>query len=246
MLPLYELTKQGAEWTWTDNHEKARNTIIECLTSAPVLTLFQEETPIQLFMDANSLGYGAVLVQVIEGRQHAVAYMSMRTTEAESRYHSYELETLAVVRATKHFRQYLYGRKFTVITECNTLKASKHKKDLLPRIHRWWAFLQNYDFEVEYRKGERLQHADFFSRNPTEFTVNIMTRDLNWLKIEQRRDNELRPIIDNLSKDNPVENYVLEDNVLKKQVNDPVFGQQLRTVVPKAFNGVLSTLFTPH
>ncbi|CAK1582529.1 unnamed protein product [Parnassius mnemosyne] len=235
MLPLYELTKQGAKWTWTDSYEKARNTIIECLTSAPVLTLFQEEKPIQLYTDASSLGYGAVLVQVIEGRQHAVAYMSMRTTEAESRYHSYELETLAVVRAIKHFRQYLYGRKFTVITDCNALKASKHKKDLLPRIHRWWAFLQNYDFEVEYRKGERLQHADFFSRNPTEFAVNIMTRDLNWLKIEQRRDDELRPIIDNLSKGNPVEKYVLEDNVLKKQLNDPVFGQQLSTVVPKAF-----------
>lgn len=235
MLPLYELTKQGAKWTWTDNHEKARNTIIEYLTSTPVLTLFQEDAPIQLYTDASSLGYGAVLVQVINGRQHAVAFMSMRTTEAESRYHSYELETLAVVRAIKHFRQYLYGRKFTVITDCNALKASKHKKDLLPRIHRWWAFLQNYDFEIEYRKGERLQHADFFSRNPTEFAVNVMTRDMNWLKIEQRRDDQLRPIMDSLSGGNSVEGYVLEDNVLKKQVNDPVFGQQLSTVVPKAF-----------
>lgn len=235
MVPLYELTKQGAKWSWTDKHEKARNTIIEYLTSAPALTLFQEEAPILLYTDASSLGFGAVLVQVIEGRQHAVAFMSMRTTEAESRYHSYELETLAVVRAIKHFRQYLYGRKFTVITDCNALKASKHKKDLLPRIHRWWAFLQNYDFEVEYRKGERLQHADFFSRNPAEFAVNVMTKDLNWLKIEQRRDDELRPIMDSLGDNNPVEDYVLEDNVLKKNVNDPVFGQQLSTVVPKSF-----------
>lgn len=235
MVPLYELTKQGAKWEWTDKHEKARNTIIESLTSEPVLTLFQEEAPIQLYTDASSLGFGAVLVQVIDGRQHVVAFMSMRTTDAESRYHSYELETLAVVRAMKHFRQYLYGRKFTVITDCNALKASKHKKDLLPRIHRWWAFLQNYDFEVEYRKGERLQHADFFSRNPTELTVNVMTRDLNWLKIEQRRDEELRPIMDSLSDNNPVEDYVLEDNVLKKNVTDPIFGQQLSTVVPKSF-----------
>lgn len=46
MVPLYELTKQGAKWEWRDKHEKARNTIIECLTSAPVLTLFQEDAPI--------------------------------------------------------------------------------------------------------------------------------------------------------------------------------------------------------
>lgn len=107
-----------------------------------MLTLFQEEAHIQqLHTDASSLGFGAVLVQMNNGRQHIVAFMSMRTTEVESRYHSNELETLAVVRAVKHFRQYLYGRKFTVITDCNALKASKHNKDLLPRIHRWWAFL---------------------------------------------------------------------------------------------------------
>lgn len=235
MMPLYELTKQGVKWQWEDKHDRTRNTIIEYLTSAPVLTLFQEEAPIQLYTDASSLGFGAVLVQVIEGRQHAVAFMSMRTTDAESRYHSYELETLAVVRAIKHFRQYLYGRKFTVITDCNALKASKYKKDLLPRIHRWWAFLQNYDFEVEYRKGERLQHADFFSRNPSELAVNVMTKDFDWLKVEQRRDEELRPIMDTLGEGNSVEGYILENNVLKKNVQDDVSGLQLYTVVPKSF-----------
>lgn len=236
MVPLYELTKQSAKWEWNDRHEKARSQVIQSLTSAPVLTLFQEEAPIQLYTDASSLGFGAVLVQVIDGRQRAVAFMSMRTTDAESRYHSYELETLAVVRAIKHFRQYLYGRKFTVITDCNSLKASKHKKDLLPRIHRWWAFLQNYEFEVEYRKGERLQHADFFSRNPSELAVNVMTRDMDWLKVEQRRDEALRLLMDTLRDNNPVEGYVLEDDVLKRNIENPVFGQQTCTVVPKSFH----------
>lgn len=235
MVPLYELTKQGAKWEWNDRHENARSRVIQCLSSAPALTLFQEEAPILLYTDASSLGFGAVLVQVIDGRQRAVAFMSMRTTDAESRYHSYELETLAVVRAIKHFRQYLYGRKFTVITDCNALKASKHKKDLLPRIHRWWAFLQNYEFEVEYRKGERLQHADFFSRNPSELIINVITRDLDWLKIEQRRDETLRLMMDSLSENNPVEGYILENDVLKKFVPNPTFGEQLCIVVPKSF-----------
>ncbi|CAK1597862.1 unnamed protein product [Parnassius mnemosyne] len=210
MMPLYELTKQGAKWEWNDRHEEARNKIIQCLTSSPVLTIFQEEAPIELYTDASSLGFGAVLVQIINKRQHAIAFMSMRTTDTESRYHSYELETLAVVRAIKHFRQYLYGRKFKIITDCNALKASKHKKDLLPRIHRWWAFLQNYDFEVEYRKGNRLQHADFFSRNPSSCKVNIMTRDLDWLKVEQRRDETLRRLMDSFNNGNPVDERSLK------------------------------------
>nr|XP_037869898.1 uncharacterized protein LOC110385666 isoform X2 [Bombyx mori] len=217
---------------------------IDALVKSPVPTTpRQEEAPIQLYTDASSLGFGAVLVQVIAGRQHAVAFMSMRTTETESRYHSYELETLAVVRAIKHFRQYLYGRKFTVITDCNALKASKHKKDLLPRIHRWWAFLQNYNFEVEYRKGQQLQHADYFSRNPVELTVNIMTRDLDWLKIEQRRDETLRAIMDGMNNNNPSNGYMLENNVLKHIVQDPTFGHRYCTVVPRSFQWSLINSF---
>lgn len=72
--------------------------------------IFKEDLPIELHTDASSKGLGAVLIQIKDGRQHVIAYMSMRTTEPESHYHSYELETLAIVRAVKHFRQYLYGR----------------------------------------------------------------------------------------------------------------------------------------
>lgn len=236
MVPLYELTKNDAKWEWNERHDEARNHIIQHLSTAPTLMLFQEDAPIELYTDASSIGYGAVLVQTVAGRQHPVAYMGQRTTDAESRYHSYELETLAVVRAVKHFRHYLYGRKFKVITDCNALKASKNKKDLLPRIHRWWAFLQNYEFEVEYRKGERLQHADFFSRNPsTEKSVNVMTRDTEWLQIEQRRDDVLRPLIETMSSNSPAEGYVLEEGVLKKTLTNAILGIHKPIVVPKSF-----------
>lgn len=73
---------------------------------------------------------------------------------------------LAVVNAVKHFRHFLVQRNFTVVTDCNSLKASRTKRDLTPRVHRWWAFLQAFDFEILYRDGKRMKHADFFSRNP--------------------------------------------------------------------------------
>lgn len=129
MVPLYNLIKQGVKWSWTNDHEEVRQKVIHHLTSSPVLTIFREPVvvlcvvepvvltifregePIELHTDASCLGFGAVLVQMINGRQHVVAYFSMRTTDIESRYHSYELETLAVVRAIKHFRHYLYGLK---------------------------------------------------------------------------------------------------------------------------------------
>lgn len=243
MTPLYELTKQGVKWQWTHLHEEARQTIIRHLTSTPALTIFQEGKPIELFTDASSIGFGAILSQIINGRQHIVAYFSMRTTDIESRYHSYELETLAVVRAIKHFRHFLYGRQFKVITDCNALKASKHKRDLLPRIHRWWAYLQNFEFEIEYRKGERMQHADYLSRNPDPLTVNVLSNNLDWVNIEQRRDTQLRPIIDSLNKGEVIPGYHLEDNVLKFEREDAVMGTQKLIVVPKSFQWSLINAF---
>ncbi|XP_067633181.1 uncharacterized protein [Eurosta solidaginis] len=61
--------------------------------------------PIELHTDASADGYGAILMHKINNRSHVIEYFSKRTSSAESRYHSYELETLAVVNSIKHFRQ---------------------------------------------------------------------------------------------------------------------------------------------
>lgn len=150
-----------------------------------------------------------ILIQRRERAQHVVAYYSRRTTDAESRYHSYELETLAVVRAVEHFRHYLYGRHFTVQTDCNALKSSSKKKDLTPRVHRWWAILQSYDFSVEYREGRHMSNVDFLSRNPLPHfdshyhdsisnnkKVYILELQQEWLAVEQQRDSEIVGIME--------------------------------------------------
>lgn len=201
MIPLYDLTRNNAKWNWTSEHEAARNKILEYLASEPILTLFDPTKTIELHTDASSAGFGAVLFQKHENELKVIEYYSMRTTETESRYHSYELETLAVVRAIKHFRHYLLGRPFKVITDCNSLKASRNKKELLPRVHRWWAYLQSFDFEIEYRKGERIPHVDFLSRNPAghvQININNVHNYSDWLEAEQNNDSETKNIIESI------------------------------------------------
>ena len=81
----------------------------------------------------------------------------------DSTYHSYELETLAVVNAVKHFRHYLHGREFLVVIDCNSLKGTSNKVN--DGVYRWWAYLQNFTFDIMYREGKRMAHVDFLSRN---------------------------------------------------------------------------------
>lgn len=214
MAPLYALTSTNkGNINWTPDHESIRKEIVSVLTSEPVLTIFDANNPIELHTDASSIGYGAVLMQIKDGKRHVIAYFSKRTTAPESRYHSYELETLAVVNAVKHFRHYLHG-KFTVVTDCNSLQASRRKLDLTPRVHRWWAFLQAYDFDIIHKDGSRMAHADFFSRNPlpdpcensgvkkvNQMEVNVNTLPDNWLLAEQQRDPELSKLLADLNSD---------------------------------------------
>jgi transposase InsO family protein len=205
--PLYQLTTScDKKIKWLPKHDDARNTLIKFMTSEPVLMIFDPDLPVELHTDASSDGYGAVLFQKKDSKLHPIEYYSKRTTKPESAYHSYELETLAVVNAVKHFRHFLVGRRFTVITDCNSLKAARTKHDLTPRAQRWWAFLQAFDFDILYREGKRMKHADFFSRNPPLNTEaaplkkdhkNIQIVDLraDWLAVAQQRDDEVLKII---------------------------------------------------
>ena len=238
--PLYQLTSSSVrQITWLPKHEEARNKLIQCLTNEPVLAIFNPALPIELHTDASSEGYGAVLIQKKDNKAHPVAYFSKRTTDPESRYHSYELETMAVVNAVRHFRHYLFGKHLTVVTDCNSLKASRTKRDLTPRAHRWWTFLQSFDFEIIYREGKRLQHADYFSRNPlapekqmeanktnTQCNKIYHTQALNlhrdWLAAAQQRDDELTKLTTALKSDqlNPdlAKTYDVRNNVLYRKI----------------------------
>ncbi|CAB0015346.1 unnamed protein product [Nesidiocoris tenuis] len=128
MAPLFRMTSSKSGLDWTNEHEQIRKDVIRILTTAPVLMIFDQKHPIELHTDASSVGFGAILIHKVEGRPHVVEYFSKRTTPAESKYHSYELETLAVKYAVEHFRQYLMGNRFTVVTDCNSLRASRAKK----------------------------------------------------------------------------------------------------------------------
>lgn len=176
--PISALLRKGQPFVWTDECETIRMNLVSQLTEYPVLNIFDPELPTELHTDASSLGLGAALMQRdLNNIVHPVAYYSRRTTECESRYHSYDLETLAIVEATQYFRTYLYGIKFTIYTDCNSVRATALKKELHPRVARWWIKLQDFDFEIEYRPGHKMGHVDYLSRNAPEINRTLVTRD---------------------------------------------------------------------
>lgn len=211
---IAQLTKKDTQFKWGPEQEKVRQEIISILTNEPVLAIFDPKLPTEVHTDASSIGYGAILLQThLDGNKRVVAYFSRTTQGAESRYHSYELETLAVVKALQNFRHYLIGLEFKLITDCNALKSTQRKKDLLPRVARWWIYLQDFNFEMEYRKGALISHADYLSRNPPREVLHI-TQPRNWAQIAQAADSETQNLLQKLRDGSLDPNRYVEKNDL--------------------------------
>lgn len=134
---ITNLAKKDVPFFWSEVLEKYKYYIIHCLTSRPLLIVFNHDLPPESHTDASSERYGGILFQKYDGVNKVEAYFSKRTTSAETKYHSHELKTLAIVNSLKYVRVYLIGKKFTIVTDCNSVKATVNKREIVPRIARW-------------------------------------------------------------------------------------------------------------
>ena len=146
------------------------------------MSVYDPKAVTELHCDASSYGFGAILMkQKKDLKFHPVFYFSKRTTEVESRYHSFELEMLAIVNALRRFRIHLHGIEFKIITDCNALTLALKKKDINTRICRWVMELQSFDYTTEHREGRKMTHVGGLSRcnmigivNDNSFETNLV------------------------------------------------------------------------
>jgi transposase InsO family protein len=176
-VPLTSLLKKDASWTWGSEQNQAFVTLIESLTSAPVLAHFDESADVVLRTDASLLGMGAVLCQVRDGREHVVSYLSRQLLDNEKRWHSNELECGAVVWATKKLRPYLYDRHFTIETDNSAVVWLFKKQNPEGKFARWILDLSEYDFAIRHTSGSANKVADTLSRiQPEECGTAVATQ----------------------------------------------------------------------
>ena len=184
--PLTKLTEKDQAFKFGIEQEEAWATLKQKLLSAPVLAYPDPEIEFILDTDASAYGIGAVLSQVQDGQERVVAYSSRSMTKEERRYCVTRKELLAVVFFMKHFRHYLYGRKFTVRTDHGALRWLTNFKDPQGQVARWLEVLGTYTFEIQHRPGLRHGNADALSHGPCrqcgmsetgdEASCNVITR----------------------------------------------------------------------
>src|SRR4051812_28991612 len=176
--PINDTLRKDIRFKWTDEAQEAFDKLKEKLTTAPVLARPDMDKTFCLHTDACKTGLGAVLTQQFEipgkfnrrgeplNRERVISYASRSNHGAETKYGATQLEQLAVVWAVEHYRQYLYGKRFQVVTDHTALKSLMKLKDPKGLYARWIMRLQPYDIDLIYKPGNQHGNADAMSRRP--------------------------------------------------------------------------------
>jgi hypothetical protein len=163
--PLNSLLRKSEAYKWLDQHQQAFETLKQRLISAPILVHPDFDQPFMIFTDASATGLGAILSQKDdEGRERVVRYASRRTSDSERNYSATNLECLGVVWAVKHFRKYVTGTHFQIITDHSAIKSLMKTINPQGQTARWIIELQNYDFEIIHKAGRTHSNVDTLSR----------------------------------------------------------------------------------
>ena len=152
--------------SWTSEAILAFQQLKQALVSAPVLALPIWDQPYVLTTDWSKQAIGAMLSQVDPDteEEHPIAYASRLLNAAERNYAPTEGECLALVWAVEKFRYYLHGHKFTINTDHKALEWLNTARFTNSKLERWALKLQEFDFTVQYIKGETNVVADYRSR----------------------------------------------------------------------------------
>lgn len=194
--PLSSCLKKNKKIIIDDNFKNAFERCKELLTTAPLLQYPDFNKPFILTTDASNFALGAVLSQGSPGQDKPVAYASRSLNDTEQKYSATEKELLAIVWAVKHFRPYLYGKRFTIYSDHRALVWLYSLKEPNSKLTRWRLRLSEYDFEVVYKSGKQNTNADALSR----IRVNALESDDISMKVNvDPKDEHLRQIAEDLT-----------------------------------------------
>jgi len=131
---------------WSNTVQDAFDTLKQVETKAPILWLSDFTLLFVLKTDAPGVGMGAVLSQ----KGHPIAFFSKAFCPKLLRSSTYIHELVAIATTVKKWWQYLFGHRFTIITNHCSLRELMTLVIQTPEQHMHMACLIGYDYNIQY------------------------------------------------------------------------------------------------
>ena len=212
--PLNDLLQKDKKWSWTEGCSRAVDTAKRLLLQSKVLVHYDSSLPLRLAADASQYGLGAVISHTLpNGEERPIAFASRSLSQSERNYSQIDKEALALIYGVQKFHTYLYGRKFTLVTDHKPLITIFGPKKGVPsvaaaRLQRWALLLAAYQYDIEFRSTTAHGNADALSRLPL---LDDTTRKVSETRLCNLRTIESLP--------------VTSDEIRKATQRDPVLSK---------------------
>ena len=240
--PLNRL-KGKSGWKWGKEEAEAVIQLKQAITSAPVLAVPTDNDPFRIETDASNFAIGAVLSQKQDNKWHPIAFMSESMTSEERNYPIYDKEMLAIIKALKEWRPYLYEAKHTVEvwTDHANIQYFREPQDLNRRQARWMLLLWKYDLTIIHKPGKEMKKANLLSRRVDHNRGENDNRRVTMLKSEWFRATSIESLDTELIKNIKESTYAIDQSVKRAldnkekdwAENDHLITWQNKIYVPK-------------
>jgi ribonuclease HI len=159
--PILQL-KNEAEFTWGVDQQHAFDDIKKYLSLPLMMKAPMAGIPFWLYITVEDVVIGAVLTQVIDGKEHIITYLIRQLIDAETSYSFIEKLCLSLFYACSKLRYYLLSSTCIVACQTDIIRHMLQQPILSGRIGKWAYALIEYDLAYEPLKSMKDQVIEDF------------------------------------------------------------------------------------
>jgi Reverse transcriptase (RNA-dependent DNA polymerase)/RNase H-like domain found in reverse transcriptase/Retroviral aspartyl protease len=161
--PLNRLLRKNIAFEWSNECESSFEKLKQKLVEHEILKFPDFDIDFVLVTDASNVACGAVLAQRHGETNLPIAYASKAFTKGENKS-TIEKELTAIHWGVDHFKPYLFGKRFKILTDHKPLIYLFSMKNPNSKLTGMTWDLKEFQYTVEYLPGKNNCVADALSR----------------------------------------------------------------------------------
>ena len=128
-------SERTKKWDYTEECSQATDSAKQLPTVSNLLSHYDPSQLLKLAANASQYGLGAVISHIFpNGEERPIAFTSRWWSPSEKNYSQIDKEALALIYGVRKFHNYLYGRKFTLVTDHKPLTSILGPKTGVPSV----------------------------------------------------------------------------------------------------------------